>query len=63
MLPRDPEILLSMINTKLRDSYSSFEELCGETDEDKDELEAILDRAGYKYDAALNRFVAKGYGL
>ncbi len=28
MLPQDPVILLSYINTRLRDSYSSLEALC-----------------------------------
>ena len=29
-LPNDPMILLSVINMKLRDSYSGLDELCGD---------------------------------
>ena len=28
MLPKDPVLLLSVVNTKLRDSYPNLEELC-----------------------------------
>lgn len=56
MLPRDPEILVSMINLKLRDMYSDIEALCEDMDEDKAEIEAVLNAAGYKYDAANNQY-------
>ena len=36
---KDPNILLSVINTKLRDYYDSFEELCDKEDYSKDEAE------------------------
>lgn len=56
-LPNDPMILLSYINTQLRDNYSTLEELgkslCVDTDEVKSKLSAI----DYQYDAQLNRFV------
>ena len=42
MLPRNPLILLSVINTKLRDFYQSLAELCLDLDESKDEIESIL---------------------
>ncbi len=54
--PRDSMILLSVLNTKLRDEYSSLEELCGETDTDPDELTAKLAAVGYHYDETTNRF-------
>ena len=39
MLPReDKNMLVSVINMKLRDFYGSFEELCDDLDEDMDEL-------------------------
>ena len=57
MLPKnDPNMLLSVINMKLRDYYGSFEELCDDLDEDMDEIEAILEGAGHHYDAATNSF-------
>lgn len=57
MLPRDPNILVSMINMKLRDFYSSLDALCDDLDEDKEEIVAILEGAGYHYDTQSNRFM------
>jgi len=56
MLPKDPNILLSMINMKLRDRYSSLDELCDDLDESRTEIEEILEKAGYKYDSQNNQF-------
>ncbi|MCR5521653.1 MAG: DUF4250 domain-containing protein [Lachnospiraceae bacterium] len=57
MLPRgDKEMLLSIINMKLRDFYGSFEELCDDLDEDRDELTELLEKAGYRYDPVTNSF-------
>lgn len=55
-LPKDPFILLSMINMKLRDSYSSLDALCDDMDENKDEIISILSAAGFEYDEAANSF-------
>lgn len=55
-LPKDPFILLSMINMKLRDSYSSLDALCDDMDEDKDEIISILSAAGFEYDENTNSF-------
>lgn len=49
MLPKEPDMLLSMINMKLRDTGLTFTELCEELDEDSEEIEAILNKAGYHY--------------
>lgn len=57
MLPQDPNILLSVVNTRLRDQYSSLDALCDDLDEDKPGLTARLAGAGYVYDGAQNRFV------
>ena len=35
-LPNNPTILLSIINMKLRDFYSSLDKLCDDLDEDKE---------------------------
>ena len=57
MLPRgDKEMLLSIINMKLRDFYGSFEELCDDLDEDRDELTELLEKEGYNYDPVTNSF-------
>lgn len=54
MLPQDPNILLSYVNTKLRDECASLDELCGGLDIDPAELTEKL--AGYAYDPAANQF-------
>ena len=56
MLPKDPMILLSVVNTKLRDEYDSPEALCADLDADFDALEATLAEIGYQYDPAVNQF-------
>lgn len=56
MLPKDPMILLSWINTKLRDEYASLSALCGDLELDVEEIEETLARAGFVYDAERNRF-------
>ena len=56
MLPQDPMILLSYVNTKLRDGYSSLREFCEAADADEDELIAKLAAAGFAYDETANRF-------
>ncbi|MCQ2495615.1 MAG: DUF4250 domain-containing protein [Lachnospiraceae bacterium] len=57
MLPTEPNMLLSVINTKLRDEYSSLEALCDALDEDKEEIIKILAAIDYKYDSEKNKFV------
>ena len=56
MLPNDPAILLSVVNTKLRDQYSSLAALCDDLDVSEDEIKNKLAGIGYNYDAAQNRF-------
>lgn len=55
-LPADDFILLSLINTKLRDNYSSLEELCGEEDVAAEEIVTRLSAIGYEYDEKENSF-------
>lgn len=56
-LPKDPIILLSYINTKLRDDYSSLALLCDDLNVDEKELVAKLASIGYTYNQQLNKFV------
>lgn len=56
-MPNDPIILLSYINTKLRDTYPSLDELCRSESADQDEIIEKLSSVGYEYDKKLNRFV------
>ena len=55
-LPKDPFILFSMINMKLRDSYSSLDALCDDMHENKDEMIRTLSAVGFEYDEATNSF-------
>jgi hypothetical protein len=55
-IPSDPDMLLSLINTKLRDEYSSLDDLCDSLDIEKGRILEILDPAGYKYDESQNQF-------
>ncbi len=56
-LPNDPMMLLSVINTKLRDDYESLDELCGDLGEDKTAIADKLESIGYGYSEELNRFL------
>ena len=56
MLPNDPMILLSVVNTKLRDEYDSLDKPCEDLDEDREALEKKLAAAGYRYDENVNQF-------
>ena len=55
MLPQDPAMLVSFLNLKLRDMYSSLSALCDDLDEDESELLDRLKKAGYRYDEVLNQ--------
>lgn len=55
-LPQDDYILLSVINTKLRDVYGSLDELCEDLDISPEEIVARLNNLGYTYDEELNAF-------
>lgn len=58
-LPKDPNILIGVINTKLRDYYPSLEELAEEMNIDLEALEKTLGQAGYYYVREQNAFKAK----
>lgn len=55
-LPTDPYMLLSVVNTKLRDEYSNLDALCDDLDIDRADLEARLKGAGFEYKPATNQF-------
>ena len=56
MIPQDPVILMSFVNTKLRDEYPDLDELCASLGEDRAELENKLAAIGYTYDPQQNQF-------
>ena len=57
MMPNDPVMLLSFVNLKLRDFYSSLEILCEDLDVDEKELTDKLAAIDYHYDKERNQFV------
>lgn len=56
-VPNDPVILLSYLNTQLRDHYNSLAELCNVLGIDQGETEAKLQAISYYYDSNRNQFV------
>lgn len=56
-LPTDPMILLSFVNTKLRDFYPSLDSFCEDADISRDEIIQKLSAIGYAYNTELNKFV------
>ena len=68
MIPKDPVMLMSYLNTQLRDFYPSLlekaaaglltlEELCAALDQDRKALEERLAAAGFHYSPARNQFL------
>lgn len=57
MIPKDPVMLLSFVNLKLRDFYPSLDAMCEDLDIDKTELADKLAGINYSYDADRNQFV------
>ena len=56
MIPNDPVMLLSFVNTKLRDEFSDLDELCGVLDVSREDQERRLKALGYAYNEKTNQF-------
>ncbi len=56
-LPKDPFILLSVVNTQLRDHYPSLEELAAAYMVDVETLTSRLAAINYHYDPVKNQFI------
>ena len=56
-IQNDPIILMSYLNTQLRDHYSSLEDLCKSMDLDASEIAEKLKDVGYVYHQERNQFV------
>lgn len=57
MIPKDPVMLLSYVNLKLRDFYTNLDALCEDLDTDRDEIVEKLAGIDYHYDEEKNQFV------
>ena len=55
-LPKDPMMLFSVINMKLRDKYKSLDELCRKEDIERDKIEKELATAGLEDSPEYNKF-------
>ena len=55
-VPNDPAILLSFVNTKLRDEFSSLDELSKSLCVSADDIETKLAGIGYSYNKERNCF-------
>lgn len=56
MIPKDPMILLSYVNTQLRDYYESLEALCTCRGLNKKRLTEQMAAIDYHYDEKTNQF-------
>lgn len=56
-IPNDPMILLSYINTQLRDHYDSLDELCSSLIISKVDIIEKLSAIDYSYNDELNKFI------
>lgn len=57
MIPKDPVMLLSFVNLKLRDFYGSLDVLCDDLGADRQDIVDRLSTIDYHYDAKRNQFV------
>lgn len=57
MIPKDPVMLLSFINLKLRDYYADLGALCDDLTIEESELTEKLAAIDYHYDREKNQFV------
>lgn len=57
MIPKDPVILLSYVNTQLRDYYESLEALCTCRGMNRKDLVEKLASIDYEYDEKTNQFI------
>lgn len=55
-LPKDPAILLSYINTKLRDVYPTLDALCEDLHIDREKLYETMKKNGFEYSEENNKF-------
>lgn len=56
-LPKDPVMLLSFVNTQLRDNYPSLAELAAAFMVEESVITDALAKINYQYNAERNRFV------
>lgn len=55
-LPKDPVMLLSWLNTQLRDHYPSLKELCEDMELSEEQIRTSMEEAGFFYEPENNQF-------
>ena len=53
--PKDPAMLMSWVNLKLRDFYGDLNDLCDDLEIDRNEVENILKQGGFEYNDDLHK--------
>jgi len=56
-MPKDPVMLLSFVNTQLRDNYNTLEELCHSYMVSEKDITDKLKTINYEYNSEKNQFV------
>ena len=56
-MTKDPVMLLSFVNTQLRDNYNTLEELCKSYMVSEEEITDKLKTINYEYNSEKNQFV------
>jgi hypothetical protein len=56
-LPKDPVMLLSVVNTNLRDYYKNLDDFCESKEVDREEIIKTIAKINYKYNSEKNQFV------
>ena len=56
MIPKDPVMLLSYVNTQLRDFYRSLDAFCEDRGLDRKELEAKMATQGFEWSEEQKKF-------
>lgn len=57
MIPKDPVMLLSFVNTQLRDECNNLNDFCKKYDISQEMITSKLNEIGYFYSKAINKFV------
>ena len=57
MIPKDPAMLFSFINMRLRDYGIRLDDLCDDLKVERSEIEATLAKIDYHYNEERNQFV------
>ncbi|MDE7409177.1 MAG: DUF4250 domain-containing protein [Muribaculaceae bacterium] len=56
ILPKDPVMLMSFINMKLRDQYRTLEDLCAAYGLEETELKSQMEAAGFEWMPGIRQF-------